>query len=146
MSVAVSAKVKLVGTSNVLAALLSGVTVAYSEPTRDLPRELVYGGDVTGPVTLAAFAGGSRIKRTEALTLLLHVRVYRPGATRETTDARAAAIGDVIGAYIAANWTLGGLSELLKATVDAIELTGWTDDDGAGSLLNISVGLQSYLT
>lgn len=148
MSVVASAKALLLGESGVLAAQLPGVKVSYSDPSRDEPREAVYGGSVAGPVRLAAFAGaGGRVRRTEELTLQLHVRVYIPGKkTCEASDARAVAIGDVICNYIAANWTLGDLPDLKKATVDAVDLDGWLDDTGAGSTLTISVGLLSYLT
>jgi hypothetical protein len=146
VSVVASVKSRLVGTSNVLAALLPGVVVAYSAPVRDIPRELVYGGTVIGPVEVAAFAGGGRIKRSEDLTTLLHIRVYKPGATREWTDGRAAEIADVIANYIAANWTLGDLPELKKAVVAGVETDGWSDDDGSGSTYDMAIGLMSYLT
>lgn len=146
MSVVATAKARLVGTSNVLAALLPGVTVAYAAPVRDLPRELVYGGTVIGPVELAAYAGGARVKRTEDLTVMIHIRVYKPGATREFTDGRAAEIADVIANYVAANWTLGDLPELKKAVVAGVETDGWSDDDGSGSTYDMAIGLMSYLT
>lgn len=147
MSVVASVKAYLVGASGVLAPLMpEDVIVEYSEPTRDLPRELVHAGTVVGPVELKAFSGGVRVKRSEDLTLMLHVRVYRPGQTRETTDARAVVIGDVITTYIAANPTLGGLAELKLAQVTGVELGGFTDDEGNCSTLDISVGLMSYLT
>lgn len=146
MTVVASAKARLVGTSGVLAALLPGVDVTYSPP-RDIKRDLVYGGQVAGPVELAAMAGGTRVKRQEDLTFPLYVRVWKPGAkTAETAEARAAEIGDVIALYIAADWTLGGLADLKKASVSALDLDGWTDDDGAGSVLTLTIGLMSYLT
>lgn len=145
MSVAASAKAALVGKDGALDGLLDGVKVEYAMPTRDVPRELVYGGTVAGPVEVKAFAGGARIKRSETLTFALHVRVYKPNATPEATDARAVEIGDVIANYIAANWTLGGIDSLLKATVDGVELDNWTDDDGAGTLLTLAVSLTSFL-
>lgn len=150
MSIAASVKAQLVGTAGVLAPLLTGppkVNVTYSAPARDIPRELVYGGEITGPVELAAMAGGGRVKRTEDLILQLHVRVYELGKkTTEASDARAVEIGDVIAAYLAANWTLGGLAGLTKAVVSGVDLSGWTDDEGAGSLLTLAVTCSSYLT
>jgi hypothetical protein len=143
VSVAASAKAYLVGKDGALAPLLQGVQVVYSAPTKDVKRELVYGGQVAGPVELKAFAGGARVKRSETLTLALHIRVYRPNSTSEATDARAVEIGDVIANYIAANWTLGGLTELIRATVDGVELDNWTDDDGSGSILTLAVGLMT---
>lgn len=147
MSALVSAKQRLVGSAGVLAPLLTGVTVAYSMPVKDIPRELVYGGSVVGPVELSAFAGGSRVKRKEELTLLIHVRVYKPNKTAEEIEARLVEIADVITLYIAANWTLGDLAELKLAKVAGYELgEPWTDDDGSGSTLTIAVELTSYLT
>lgn len=146
MSVVASAKAYLVGKNGVLADLMpDGVKVEYAPP-KDIPRELVYGGQVTGLVEVAAFAGGARIKRKETLTLALHVRVAKPNTTAEATDARAAEIGDVIINYLAANWTLGDLPELKSAVVSGVDLDNWTDDDGAGSTLTITVNLTTMLT
>jgi hypothetical protein len=146
VSVASTAKASLVGASGVLAGLLPGVVVGYS-PSKNSPREEVYAGDVAGPVTLQAFAGGGRVRRSEELSFPLVIRVYKPGQeTTETAEARADEIGDVIGDYIAANWTLGDLAELKKATVAAVALAGWIDDDGAGAVLTLTVELMSYRT
>lgn len=146
MSVAATAKASLVGSSGVLAALLPGVVVGYS-PSKNQPREEVYAGDVAGPVALVAFAGGQRVRRSEELTFPLVVRVYKPGQeTSETAEARADEIGDVIGDYIAANWTLGDLAELKKTAITSVNLSGWTDDDGAGAVLTLTVELTSYRT
>lgn len=146
MSVAASAKAYLVGANGVLVDLLRPVQVTYSEP-RDILREVVYAGDLAGTVSLQAMAGGARVKRSEELTFPLVVRVWKPGAsTTEETDARADAIGDQIADYIAANWTLGDLAELKKAVVSGVDLSGWTDDDGAGSVLTMAIQLTSYRT
>lgn len=147
MSVAASAKAYLVGADGVLVDLLDPVKVAYSMP-RDVPREMVYGGTVIGTTLLAAFRGGTRMKRTEELTCLLHVRVYQPGHSRspEQTEARAVEIGTVIAKYIAENPTLGDLPDLKSATVAGVELDSWADDDGAGTTLDLGIALMSYLT
>lgn len=151
MSVAQAAKAALVGESGVLAPLftgdLAGVKVRYGMPAKDIPRELVYAGILAGPVALAAMAGGGRVKRQEDLTLQLHVRVWKPNGSREELDGRAAAIGDVICDYLAANWTLGGgIEGLKKASVESVELDGWTDEDGSGAVLTLAIGLMTYLT
>lgn len=146
MTVVASAKAALLGENGVLAPLLSGVKVSYSPP-RDLLREAVWGGRVAGPVALKGFAGSVRVKRSEELSLQLHVRVWTPGQkTAETVEARAAAIGDVIALYLAANWTIGDLANLKSATVSALDLDSWTDDDGAGAVLTMTVDLMSYLS
>lgn len=149
MSVAAAAKAALVGTDNVLAALpaLAGVTVSYGLP-RDVPREVVYGGALAGSVTLAAMRGSGRIKREENLSLQLHIRVRMPGqATAEAGDVRAVEIADAIAEYIAANPTLGGVADLLLASVEQVDMeSGAVDDDGVTSLLTLQVALKSYLT
>jgi hypothetical protein len=148
VSVAASAKARLVGASGVLAALLpTGVKVSYSPP-RDILDEAVYGGFTTsGPVALKAMAGGVRVKRSEDLTFHLYVRVRGKGrATTETTDARAVVIADIITVYIAAHTTLDDLAELKLIQVQSIELEGWVDDDGAGTTLTITVAVESYLS
>jgi hypothetical protein len=148
-SVAAAAKAKLVGTGNVLSGLtgLELFTVAYTPPTRDIPRLLIYGGKVSGPVQLAAMMGGTRIKRTEELNLTLHIRVFEPGhATSEATDIVAAAASTVIENYIAANPTLGGVASLQIAKVESYELEGWSVDEGSCSVVDLGINLLSYLT
>lgn len=145
MSVVSAAKKRLVGTGNVLAALLPGVNVVYSAPG-DIKRELVYAGDAAGPVELQAMAGGARVKVSENPAFPLVVRTWKPGKrTTETAETRADEIGDVILDYIAANWTLG-VSGLMKATVTGYEMAGWTDDDGSGAQLTLTVELTSSRT
>lgn len=146
-TVAAAAKAKLVGTAGVLAGLpgMTGVVVAYSMP-RDIPRELVCGGEVSGPVAVAAMKGSGRIKREEDLTMALHVRVYTLGQkTTEVSDARAVAISTLIEEYIAANETLGGVTDLKLASVAGVTLDGFIDDDGATSLLTLRVALKAFL-
>jgi hypothetical protein len=144
--VAAAVKAKLVGEGNVLAPLLPGVTVAYSQP-RDLNRELVYGGQVAGPVEMAAFAGGAKVKRKEDLIFLLHIRIWKPNTSVEVVEQRAAEIGGVITDYLAANWTLGDLNGLTSASVSNEEMgPPWTDDDGAGTELTFAVSIKTYLT
>lgn len=145
MSVVSAAKTRLVGTGNVLAALLPGVNVVYSAPG-DIKRELLYAGDAAGPVEIQAMAGGGRVKISEQPSFSLVVRTWKPGQrTTETAETRADAIGDVIIDYIAANWTLS-VSGLLKATVTGYDMAGWTDDDGSGAVLTLTVELTSYRT
>jgi hypothetical protein len=122
------------------------VKVEYSMPARDVPRELVYGGQVAGAVEPAGFAGGARVKQADTLAFTLHVRVYKPNGRTQETAARADAIGDEIRRYLAANWTLGDLADLKSALVTGVELDSWTDDDGAGSILTISVELTTVTT
>lgn len=148
MSVAQSAKAYLLGESGgVLAPLLPGVIVGYSA-SPNVPMEEVHGGRVAGPVALAAFApSGGRVRRTEELTLLIHVRVRKKGQrTAETAEARAVEISDVITQYIALNPKLGDLAELLKATVSNVAYDNFADDDGWTATGDISVDLMSYLT
>jgi hypothetical protein len=148
---AAAARAALLGEAGQLQALpgLADVKVAYSLP-REIPRELVYGGQVIGPVGLAAMKGGAagRIKREENLSLQIHVRVHTPGqTTTEAADARAVEIGAAVEEYIAGNPTLDNVPGLLLAAVEAIELDpGGVDDEGATAELTLQIALKSYLT
>lgn len=145
-----AAKAALVGSSNVLTGLtgMTDVTVAYDMP-RDIKREVVYGGKVGGPVSLSAMRGGgsNRVRREEDLTLMLMVRAYKPGqADSAATEARAVALYTIIAEYIAANPTLGDVTDLKLARVDAYELNSWLDDDGCGAEITMQIGLKTFLT
>jgi hypothetical protein len=152
-TIAAAAKKQLVGTSNVLVAVLAGFTgddavkVAYDDP-KDKPRRVVFGGQVAGPVQLSAMRGSARIKREENLNLNLFIRVYEPGhETTETTDTDAVAISALIENYIAANNTLGGVTDLLKASVEGFSLDSFlTDDGGATSIVTLTLSLHSFLS
>lgn len=146
---AAAAKARLVGRNGMLAGLpgLQGIDVHYDMP-RDVLRETVAGvGDVEGEPDPAAMRAGGRIKRTEDLTMMIEVRVYKPGqSTREEGDARATEIADVVVEWIAANPTLGDLADMKFARVTNVNLRGGVDDDGATSSVVITIGLLSYLT
>lgn len=147
---AAAIKAKLVGTNNVLTGLtgMEGVSVAYDIP-RGIPREAVFVGDVAGSVELEAFRqdSSSRVSRDENLEISLYIQVYEPGhSTTEVTDTRACAISTLIENYIALNSTLGGLANLLIARVQGVRLTGALNDDGATSLVTLTIGCESVLT
>ena len=149
---AAAIKSKLVGTGNVLSGLTgmadSGVIVAYDMP-RDIPREVVFGGDIAGPVELEAFRqdSSSRVTRDEQLTFQLYVQVRSLGqSTTEVSDTRACAISTLIENYIALNSTLGGLTGLLVARVQDVRLTGSLDDEGATSQVILTIGCQTVET
>lgn len=148
-TVAAAAKAKLVGTNNVLSGLsgLDGVIIGYSMP-RDLPRECIYGGKVTGAVELSAMRGSTgRVKREENLSLNLHIRVHDKGQpTTETVEARATEIGLAVEDWIAANPTLGGVPSLKVAKVQGVELDSGIDDDSATAELTLTIGLMSFLS
>lgn len=147
-TVAAAAKAKLVGVNNVLSGLagLNGVIVAYCMP-RDLPRECVYGGKVTGSVELSAMRGSTgRVKREEELSLNLHIRVHDKGQqTPETVEARAVELSNLIEDWIAANPSLGDVPNLLVAKVQGVELDSGIEDDGATAELTLTIGLKSFL-
>jgi hypothetical protein len=147
---AAAVKAKLVGANGVLRGLtgMESVAVAYTPPLRDIPRELVYAGGIGGPVEPVAMKAGTRVKRLERPQVTLYVRVHKKGQKDcEAGDARAVEIATVIENYLAANYTLGGLANLKAALVDDIRLDqGFIEDDGATSMLAISVACQSFLT
>lgn len=148
-TVAASAKARLVGANNVLSGLpgLAGVEVAYTMP-RNVPRELIYGGKVSGQVELAAMRGSTgRVKRQENLNLTLHIRVHDKGQpTTETVEARVAEIAIVVENWIAANSTLGDLPNLKLATVESVEIDSGIEDDSATAELTLTIGLVSFLS
>lgn len=148
-TVAAAAKARLVGANNVLSGLpgLANVDVAYTMP-RSLPRELIYGGKVSGSVELAAMRGNTgRVKRQENLNLTLYIRVHDKGqATTETVEARAAEIAVVVENWIAANSTLGDLPNLKLATVESVEIDSGIEDDSATAELTLTIGLLSILS
>lgn len=149
-SIGAAAKAKLVGENNVLSGLsgMTGVEVAYDMP-RSVPREVVFGGDVGGPVELESFGrdGSDEVGRSERLSLQLFVQVYQLGqATSEAVTTRATAISAIVETYIALNGTLGGLANLLAATVEAIAISSWLEDDGATARVTLTIGLESHLT
>lgn len=148
-SIAAAAKARLVGESGVLAGLsgMTGVTVTYTLPLNSIPREVVFAGKIGGQMELAAMKAGGRIKRAEELNMQLFVRVYEPGhRTTEVTDARAIAISTLIENYLAATPRLGGTPAGLKGCyVRATDLDGWVDDEGAGSVRQLTIGFMSFL-
>jgi hypothetical protein len=133
VSVAASAKAYLVGKDGALKPLLPGVQVAYSRRGHEARARL------RRPRSRPGRAEGVRRRRPgEAVRgpdAALHIR-STSRTTRETTEARAVEIGDVI-------------AELHRRELDprrpdgaeegrrssGVELDGWTDDDGSGSIL-----------
>lgn len=148
-TVAAAAKARLVGVDNILTGLpgLAGVIVAYGMP-RDVGRELIYGGKVSGPVELAAMRGSNgRIRREEDLAFHLFIRVYEKGQqTAETAEARVTALSEVVEDWIAANPNLAGLPNLILAKVQNVELDSWLEDDGATAEMTLIIGFMSFLT
>lgn len=147
-TVAAAVKAKLVGSDGVLAGLsgMDQVKVSYSMP-RDLPREVIYSGKVSGSVELAAMRAGGRLRRTENLELNLHIRVHDKGhPTTETVEARAIEISAIVEDWIAANPTLGDVPNLKVAKVQGIELDSGVEDDSATAELTLTIGLLSFLT
>lgn len=109
---------------------LVGVQVAYSPP-REIERECIFAGKVSGPVELAAMRGGARLMRTERLTLRLYVEVAAPGDDVAAAEARAVELGAVVEELVAGNPTLNDLADLKLAQVAGVELDSGVDDESA---------------
>ncbi len=125
---------------------LVGIQIGYSLP-RDVDREVIYGGQISGPVQVEAMRGGTRITRREDLVLSLHIWVNRPG-DQDTADveARAAEIGQVVEELLAGDPTLSGAVAGLKmAAITNVLIDSGCDDDGALAELTYQISLMSHI-
>jgi hypothetical protein len=128
---------------------LSGVQVAYSWPGNTAAMECVYGGGVTfdQPGTDDAVDSQRHRLVKETATVGVHIRIAAspPDAVEpiRATDARAEAIGDEIGALLAAQPGLAGGSSVARL------LRGQGDysptDDQAVSTLSYQISVESYI-
>lgn len=128
---------------------LSGVTVSYVLSGIKLPREIVYGGKVTGPVTAAAMRpAGGRLGREEIPLINVHVRVLKPGVLDSSAEERAAALGTVIADMVAADPTLAGaVPGLLLLAVENEEYeTGPGEDGSAVAVGTLTLSAHSFLS
>lgn len=126
---------------------LTGVQVAYSWPGSTVERRCVYGGGTTfdQPGDNDAVDGTRRLV-AETAHLALHIRVVRtpPGEGGiEDADAEAEAIGEAIGAWIAANPRFAGGSSRARMVGGQGDYFG--TDDAATSTLSYRIDVDSYL-
>lgn len=129
---------------------LENVNVDWSYVGKhDITEYVFFGDEVGGPMNLAAMKGGSaaRIRREENLTGSLHIRVRRKGQqTTQTAVQRACELGAVVEGLIALDPSLGGVTGLLKATVDNVACQSDVDDDGATAILTYTIAYHSTMT
>ena len=128
---------------------LSGVQVVYLLDARDIRRECVYGGKITGPVEQAAMRPvAARSLREEHALINVHVRVLTPGGLDSTAEERAAALAGVVFNVVAADPTLAGaVPGLLDLAVVAEEYEcGPADDTSAIAIATLQLLAHSMLT
>lgn len=121
-----------------------GVQVAYSAP-RDMAKESVWAlDDIGGPVTLAAFQGGTGValKRQEDLSGAWVIHVRGDGRTVEANETRAAALGAVFEGVVATNPTLG-VAGLKLAQISSFAMVSAPDDEGVTTQITYTIGYLS---
>lgn len=126
------------------ASALSGVSVTYSPPA-DLPDECVYGGKISGSMSMSAFRTfGGDTTRDEEPTVEFVVRIFKEGESdTATADARAFAIGAAMESYLAANSP--SVTGLLNAEVSTYDLESTLVDEGAIATLTYRISARSTL-
>ncbi len=124
---------------------LDGIQVEYSD-TRDMAREVVYGGQIemTQRISGGRTADG-HTTRDETGVLQLHLMVMKPGGTKQDTEARAVAIGAEVENFLALN-TPTMPSGTLDASIEGYVITSWYDDDAANTLLTYRIGTSATIT
>lgn len=144
---AAAAKAALIAKIGALTGL-GDFQVSYSYPGRTTDRDLVYGGRITGPISLSAMRGSGRLKRIEDPVLNLHIEVARPGEdTSAVTEARACAIGAGIENYLATNPTLeDAVTGLLLVTPQGFDMESAVVDESSITVLTYQILLKSHLT
>lgn len=129
---AVAVKVALAGLIRVA---VNPVRVDTAYNARDMEREYVYFGHVTGQMEPMVFRAGIRLVREEELLIPVHIEVSRPAATTDDTDTRALQIGTMIEESLAADPTQAALSVtgLMAAWVSGFTLTSFYASDGVAA-------------
>lgn len=114
---------------------------------RQVEREYVYFGQITGTQEPLVFRAASRMPRLEELVATLHVEVSRPAATTADTDVQVTAIGQVIEEAIAADPTFGGtIPGLIAMRVSGFTLTSFYMEDGVAASEGVyQISIQSQL-
>ncbi|MEV0805734.1 hypothetical protein [Micromonospora sp. NPDC050200] len=121
---------------------LAGLQMAYAWPGRNPEAECVYGGGVRFTRTSAGHDGRAELW-LETATIGLYVRVRRPGAQVEETDARATEIGGVIETLLAERPELAGGYTYLQMSSGSADY--YVDDDAVTSILACQATCQYYL-
>ena len=128
---------------------LSGVQVKYLLRVRDVQREAVYGGKITGPLDLAAMRPtGGHVGREETPLINVHIRVLAPGGVDSAAEERAAALGGVVVDMVAGDPTLAGaVPGLLVLAVASEEYeTGEAEDGSLVGIGTLTLSAHSFLT
>lgn len=121
--------------------------VAYTWPGRNVGREVLFGGKVSGVMAPAAMRGSGQLQpRTEQLTLALHVYVETPGEEDcAATEARAVELGTAVEEWIAGNPVppIEGMKSLWVASYD---VESGVEDEASITGIDYILSALSYLT
>ncbi|MCT2276317.1 MULTISPECIES: hypothetical protein [Micromonospora] len=121
---------------------LAGLQVAYAWPGRTAEGECLYGGGVRFTRTSAGHDGRGELW-LETATIGVYVRVRRPGASAEETDARATEIGGLVESELAEQPELAGGYTYTGMSGGTADYAG--DDDAMTSILAYQAVCQYYL-
>ncbi len=128
---------------------LSGVQVVYLLPPRDIQREAVYGGKITGPVEQAAMRpAAARSIREEQPLINVHIRVLGEGVLDSTSEERAGVLAGVVFDMVAADPRLAGaVAGLLDlAVVEQEHEYGLAEDGSVIAIATLQLLARSMLT
>jgi hypothetical protein len=124
------------------------LTIAYSFPGNEATRELIYGGQITGPVALSTMAvRGGLVGRREDPVVQLHYSVNLPGEPdTQKAEARIAELARVTEELLAGDPTLNGaVPGLLLAAITNYIIDSGNDDDGAIAEMTHTISLISHI-
>lgn len=124
---------------------LEGVTVAYSAPTRDLPRECLYGGQIEMQQHISAGrTPDGHTTRDEEGVLEVHIRVEKLGGTEQETEIRATELGTALEEFLSLNTPVMAAGNL-DASVEGYVLVSASDEDGATSLMTYRIATETTI-
>lgn len=121
---------------------LARVQVSYAWPGRSPELECIYGGGVRFTRAPAGHDGRAELW-LETAVISLYVRVSKPGARVEDTDARAGELGGVLEQLLQDHPRLAGGFTFVGIAGGTGDYA--TDDNGPTSVLAYQVSFQYYL-
>jgi hypothetical protein len=132
---------------NLLTPALAPTVVHGSYNGHLVELEYVYIGKILGPQQPMTFRSAARLPREETLIVDLHLEVAKKTATTTETDARFAAIGQLIEEALANDPLLAGaVPGLMAAWMSHVQVTSFFLQDGMAATEGIyQITVQSRL-
>ena len=129
-------------------AAFANVQVEYSYPglSHEMRESIWFDNEISGPVELVTMRGGAALKRGESLSTLLHIEVQKPGESVKNNEQRACVLGTAFEGVLAANPSLGDLTNLKLAQITSFNMTSTSDDEYAITHLAYGVTFTSHNT